>query len=65
MLVTILSSLAGFGSAKVTATIGKTSWTTSVFPHKASDGWLLPVKKAVRVAEDLAVGDLVRVSLAL
>ncbi|MBN8817156.1 MAG: DUF1905 domain-containing protein [Sphingomonas sp.] len=55
----------GFGSAKVTATIGETGWRTSVFPHKASGGWLLPVKKAVRQAEGLNEGDRVRVRLTL
>lgn len=55
----------GFGSAKVTATIGETSWRTSVFPHKASGGWLLPVKASVRKAEAIAAGDLVRVTMAL
>ena len=55
----------GFGSAKVTATIGDTSWATSVFPHKESGGWLLPVKKAVRVAEGLEEGGLIQVTIAL
>ena len=55
----------GFGSAKVTAMIGETRWQTSVFPHKESDGWLLPVKKAVRMAERLSEGDDVRVVIAL
>ncbi len=39
----------GFGSIRVTARIGETAWATSVFPDKASGGWVLPVKKAVRV----------------
>lgn len=51
----------GFGSAKVTARIGETSWRTSVFPDKASGGWLLPVKKAVRAAEGIAEGDCIHV----
>lgn len=55
----------GFGSAKVTATIGETSWSTSVFPHKESGGWLLPIKKAVRKAENLAEGDQVLLAIAL
>ncbi len=59
------SGKGGFGSAKVTATIGETGWRTSVFPHKASGGWVLPVKKAVRQAEGLGEGDRVRVRLAL
>ena len=55
----------GFGSAKVCATIGGTSWSTSVFPHKESGGWLLPVKAAVRKAEGLAESDMVTVTVSL
>ena len=55
----------GFGSARVDATIGDTSWQTSVFPHKESGGWLLPVKAAVRKAEGLVEGDEVTVTVSL
>jgi len=55
----------GFGSAKVKATIGGTSWRTSVFPQRESGGWLLPVKKAVRTAEAIDAGDVVRVRIEL
>lgn len=55
----------GFGSAKVRAAIGGTSWSTSVFPHKESGGWLLPVKAAVRKAESLVEGDEVTVTVSL
>lgn len=55
----------GFGSAKVRATIGDTSWHTSVFPHRESGGWLLPVNAAVRKAEGLAEGDDVTVTVSL
>jgi hypothetical protein len=55
----------GFGSARVEARIGDTSWKTSVFPHKESGGWLLPVKAAVRKAEGLAEGDEVTVTVSL
>ena len=52
---------AGFGSYRVEATVGGTVWRTSVFP--ASECFVLPVKKAVRKAECLEVGDVVTVSL--
>ena len=52
----------GFGSLKVTATIGDSTWRTSVFPSR-NEGWMLPVKAAVRRAEDLAEGDAVTVVL--
>lgn len=60
-----LNGRGGFGSAKVRATIGVTEWNTSVFPHKESGGWLLPVKAAVRKAEGIGEGDDVTVTLAL
>ncbi|MGB3456251.1 MAG: DUF1905 domain-containing protein, partial [Litorimonas sp.] len=55
----------GFGSARVSVTIGETVWRTSVFPDKQSGGYLLPVKKAVRSAEGLAAGDAATVRLEL
>lgn len=55
----------GSGSAKVRAMVGDTSWSTSVFPHRESGGWLLPVKAAVRKAEALAEGDAVTVTISL
>lgn len=52
----------GFGSVRVRATVGGSTWSTSVFPSK--DGpFVLPVKKAVRLAEDLEAGDSVAVEL--
>ena len=53
----------GFGSVRVEARIGATTWRTSVFPDKR--GYVLPVKKAVRRAESLEVGDPARVTLEL
>lgn len=57
-------SLGGFGSLKVTATIGESTFKTSVFPSKEL-GWLLPVKASVRKAEGLGEGDSVAVVLEL
>jgi hypothetical protein len=54
----------GFGSVKVTARIGGSRWPTSVFPHK-QDGYLLPVKAAIRRDERIAEGDEVQVELEL
>ena len=53
----------GFGSVRVEVTVGGTVWRTSIFP--SSDTYVLPVKKAVRRAESLEVGDPVRVRLTL
>ncbi|MDK2761577.1 MAG: DUF1905 domain-containing protein [Sphingopyxis sp.] len=55
----------GFGSARVEVAIGETRWRTSVFPHRESGGWLLPVKAAVRRAERLVEGDPVTVTVSL
>lgn len=53
----------GFGSLRVRARVGDTSWETSVFP--ATEGFVLPVKKPVRKAEGLEAGELVTVRLEL
>jgi hypothetical protein len=54
---------AGFGSIRVRAMIGKTRWETSLFPHKETGGFILPLKAAVRKSEDIAAGDEVEVVL--
>lgn len=53
----------GFGSVKVEVTIGSTTWRTSVFPSAEEKTYVLPIKKAVRVAEGLDEGGPCRVSL--
>ena len=53
----------GFGSVRVAVTVGATSWRTSIFPDSKTGAYLLPVKKAVRLAEHLAAGDEVRAQL--
>lgn len=59
-----LGKARGFGSVKVAARVEANRWNTSVFPN--GDGtWILPVKAAIRKAEDLAEGDDVTVELAL
>ncbi|MFE3193233.1 DUF1905 domain-containing protein [Nocardia sp. NPDC059240] len=54
---------AGFGSIKVKVTVGATRWSTSIFPSSKHGTFMLPVKKAVRVAEGLTVGDRVEIEL--
>ena len=53
----------GFGSVRVDVTVGASSWRTSIFPDNKTGTYLLPMKKAVRVAEHLEAGDEVRVQL--
>jgi hypothetical protein len=55
----------GFGSVRVQATVGGTTWQTSVFPDTASASYLLPVKRSVRDAEDLEEGEPVEVLLTM
>jgi hypothetical protein len=53
---------AGFGSVRVSVTIGGSTWQTSVFPGE--DGtYALPIKKAVRRVEGIEAGDVVTVIL--
>jgi len=53
----------GWGVIPVTAEIGDTTFTTSLFPKDG--GYLLPVKVKVRHAEGLDLGDVVDVRLTL
>lgn len=53
----------GFGSVRVEATIGATTWRTSIFPDTTTKSFVLPVKKAVRSSEDLAEGADVAITL--
>ncbi len=46
----------GFGSVRVRVRIGGSEWATSLFPDTKQQAYVLPIKKAVRVAEGLAVG---------
>lgn len=56
-------SCRGFGSVRVRVTVGGSSWSTSIFPDARRGYYVLPVKRAVRRAEALDVGDTVRVSV--
>lgn len=55
----------GFGSVRVNATIGKTTWQTSIFPDSRSGTYLLPLKASVRHAESIADGDTITFNLAI
>jgi Domain of unknown function (DUF1905) len=53
----------GWGMIPVTARIGATGWKTSLYPK---DGrYIVPVKASVRKAEELEIGDNVRVRLTI
>lgn len=53
----------GWGSIPVEATIGRTSWKTSIFPDSRSGTYLLPLKLKIRIAEGIADGDRITVRL--
>ncbi|WP_299930563.1 DUF1905 domain-containing protein [uncultured Nocardioides sp.] len=55
----------GFGSVRVRARVGSTTWDTSVFPDAGSGSFVLPVKKAVRTAAGVTEGDLLTVTLSV
>lgn len=52
-----------FRSLRVDVTIGDTRWATSIFPDTKRGTYLLPVKRAVRVAEGLSAGSVAEISL--
>ena len=51
----------GWGMIPVTVEIGRTRWTTSLFPKDG--GYIVPLKDVVRKAERLSVGDTATVTL--
>ena len=53
----------GFGTVPVEATIGSTTWRTSLLRDADNGCYLLLLKKAVRVAEGLAAGSRARLLL--
>jgi hypothetical protein len=55
----------GFGSVRVQVSLGGSRWATSIFPDASRGSFVLPVKKAVRRAEKLDVGDLTTVTIEL
>jgi Domain of unknown function (DUF1905) len=53
----------GFGAVRVRATVGETRWATSVFPDTKRKAYLLPIKRPIRIAENLEAGDTIDVIL--
>jgi hypothetical protein len=46
----------GWGSIRVTAVVGQTSWRTSLFPEARTGSFLLPLKAEVRRREEIQAG---------
>jgi hypothetical protein len=55
----------GFGSLRVRVTVGGTSWKTSIFPGSGGGAYVLPLKRPVRKAEGIDVGDVAKVTVEL
>lgn len=53
----------GWGMIPVTARLGRTRWTTSLYPKDGS--YIVPVKAWVRKAEGVELGDRVTLRLAV
>lgn len=53
----------GWGSLRIRATIGNSSWTTSIFPDAKRGTYLLPIKAGVRKSEALEAGRVAQVKL--
>lgn len=53
----------GWGSLKIRATLGKTSWDSSIFPDRKSGTYLLPLKKEIRKKEGVEAGDRIDFSI--
>lgn len=53
----------GFGAVRVHVVVGGSRWSTSLFPDKSRATYVLPMKKAVRVAEGLEAGSMARIEL--
>jgi hypothetical protein len=51
----------GWGMVPVTASIGGTEWTTSLWPKDGA--YVVPIKAWVRRAEELELGDTARIRL--
>ncbi len=50
------------GFVKVLASVGKTSWDTSLFPYKKEEIYLLSIKKSVRGKEKILNGDTINIA---
>jgi hypothetical protein len=59
------ASSRGWGSLPVVATIGKTSWRTSIFPDRKAGAYLLPLKAEVRKKEGIHAEDSIQLTVTL
>ena len=55
----------GFGSIKVQARLGASTWQTSIFPDAQAKRYILFIKKPMRQAENVERGDRITVAVEL
>jgi hypothetical protein len=55
----------GWGSLRVTACSGETTWKTSIFPDNKTQTYLLPLKAEVRKKEQIKDNDTIQLSIEL
>ncbi len=53
----------GKGMIPILATLNKTTWNTSLFPHKLSKGYIICLKKDIRKKENIFAGDKIKLKL--
>jgi hypothetical protein len=53
------------GLIKIDATVGKTTWQTSLLPYKKDNAYLIALKKQVRIKECILEGDIITVNFKL
>lgn len=55
----------GFGSLPVRVSVDHITWQTAIFPNKFSGSYILPIKKAVRSAAMIEVGDTIQATITI
>ncbi len=55
----------GWSSFPVEVKVGKSVWQTSIFFDKKSETFLLPLKKEIRVKEEILCDDILNISITL
>jgi hypothetical protein len=60
-----INKRAGWGSVRVSVTIGNTNWQTSVFPSKELGAYILPIKAEVRTNEGIKIDQTIKMILEL
>ena len=54
-----------YGSIRISVTVKKTTWKTSLFPDKKSGSYLFAIKAEVRRAEKISAGDVITATICI